>query len=182
MQHRSQPSILGHLSKGRPDGVIYAETNMAMLLATSNIPFTFADVFNKSVKNMFPDSDIAHQYANGRTKATQIEEGAIAPELDREVIKLCQDQPFGLMCDESTSRNTDKEFVILARVCDPKTQEVVTRFLHMPVCNIGTAENLFQSLNTVLSDRKIDWKNVVAFNSDNASVMKGEAQFCCQQN
>lgn len=38
----------------------------------------------------------------------------------------------------------------MARVCDPKTQEVVTRFLHMPVCNIGTAENLFQSLNTVL--------------------------------
>lgn len=24
------------------------------------------------------------------------------------------------------------------------------------------------------SDRKIDWKNVVAFNSDNASVMKGK--------
>lgn len=48
---------------------------MAMLLATSNIPFTFVDVFNKSVKNMFPDSDIAHQYANGRTKATQIVKG-----------------------------------------------------------------------------------------------------------
>ncbi|XP_061897879.1 uncharacterized protein LOC133646469 [Entelurus aequoreus] len=44
----------------------------------------------------------------------------------------------------------------------------------MPVCNIGTAENLFESLNTVLSDRKIDWRNVVAFNSDNANVMKGK--------
>ncbi|CAL8327697.1 unnamed protein product [Gadus morhua 'NCC'] len=43
----------------------------------------------------------------------------------------------------------------------------------MPVCNIGTAENLFRSLETVLSERNIEWQKVVAFNSDNASVMKG---------
>ncbi|XP_061907022.1 protein FAM151B isoform X3 [Entelurus aequoreus] len=41
----------------------------------SNIPFSFADVFNKSVKDMFPDSEIARQYSNGRTKATQIVKG-----------------------------------------------------------------------------------------------------------
>ncbi|XP_061913464.1 uncharacterized protein LOC133656395 [Entelurus aequoreus] len=149
-QHRSQSSIMGHLAKWRPDGVIYAETKMTMLIAASNIPFSFADVYNKSVKNMYPDSEIACQYSNGRTKATQIVKGAIAPELDKEVMELCQNQPFGLMCDESTSRKMDKEFVILARVCDPKTEEVVTKFLHMPVCNIGAAENLFESLNTVL--------------------------------
>ena len=34
----------------------------------------------------------------------------------------------------------------MARVCE--AQEVVTRFL--PVCNIGTAQNLFESMNTVL--------------------------------
>jgi hypothetical protein len=39
---------------------------------------------------------------------------------------------------------------MLARVFDEQTGEVVTRFLHMPVCNIGTAENLFRSLETVL--------------------------------
>ncbi|XP_061784362.1 uncharacterized protein [Nerophis lumbriciformis] len=169
----TQPSIMGHLAKWRPEGVTYAETKMSMLIAASDIPFSFADVFNKSVKDMFPDSEIARQYSNCRTRATQIMKGAIAPELDKEVIELCQNQPFGLMCDESTSRDTDKDFVILARVCDPKTQEVVTRFLHMSVCNIGTEQNLFESLNTVLSDRQVDWRNVVAFNSDNASVMKG---------
>lgn len=55
MQHRSRPSILGHVVKGRPKGGIYAEKKMAMLLATSNIPFTFVDVFNTSMKDMFPD-------------------------------------------------------------------------------------------------------------------------------
>ncbi|XP_061738203.1 uncharacterized protein LOC133539903 [Nerophis ophidion] len=173
-QRHSHSIIMGQLAKCQPKGVTYAETKMAMLIAASDIPFSFADDFNKSVKDMFPDSEIACQYANDRTKATQIMKDAIAPELDKEAVDLCQNQPFALMCDESTSRNTDKEFVILARVCDPKTEEVVTKFLHMPACKVGTAQNLFEALNTVLSDRQIDWRNVVAFNSDNASVMKGK--------
>jgi len=48
---------------------------MGMLLATSKILFTFANVFNKSVKNMFPDSDNAHHYPKVRTKATEIVKG-----------------------------------------------------------------------------------------------------------
>ncbi|KAJ8333719.1 hypothetical protein SKAU_G00410380 [Synaphobranchus kaupii] len=145
---------------------------MAMLVAKQNVPFSFNDDFNKSVKDMFPDSNIAKQYSCGRTKATQIVKGAIAPALNKEVVQLCQNQPFGLLCDESTSRSTDKEFVILARVFNE--ERLVTKFLDMPVCNIGKAENLFTSLNKVLSERKIDWSNVVAFNSDNCSVMKGK--------
>lgn len=65
------PSILGHVAKEGPKGCIYAEKKTAMLLATSNIPFTFADVFNTSMKDMFPDSEIARQYANGRTMALE---------------------------------------------------------------------------------------------------------------
>ncbi|KAK1895985.1 Protein FAM200B [Dissostichus eleginoides] len=120
---------------------------------------------------MFPNSEIAKQYSVGRTKATQIVKGAIAPALDKEVTELCQKQPFGLMCDEGTSRSTEKEFVILVRVFEEDT--LVTKFLHMPVCNIDTAELLFTSLTKVLSERNINWNNLVAFNSDNASVMKG---------
>ncbi|KAI4827694.1 hypothetical protein KUCAC02_031072 [Chaenocephalus aceratus] len=112
---------------------------------------------------MFPDSEIAKQYSCGRTKATQIVKGTIAPALDKEVTELCQKQPFGLMCDEGTNRSTEKEFAILVRVFEEDT--LVTKFLHMPVCNIGTAEGLFTSLTKVLSERNIDWNNLGAFNS-----------------
>ena len=71
----SQPSIAGLLGKGRPDAVIYAETKMAMLVAKNNIPLSFTDKMNKSVRDMFPDSDVAKKYACGRTKATQILKG-----------------------------------------------------------------------------------------------------------
>ncbi|KAJ4946593.1 hypothetical protein JOQ06_024257 [Pogonophryne albipinna] len=168
-QLQGQKSIASLLGKGRPDPVVYAEVKMSMLVAKQNIPFTFTDEINKSLKDMFPDSEIAKQYSCGRTKATQIVKGAIAPALDKEVTELCQKQPFGLMCDEGTNRSTEKEFAILVRVFEEDT--LVTKFLHMPVCNI--AERLFTSLTKVLSERNIDWNNLVAFNSDNASVMKG---------
>lgn len=75
--------------------------------------------------------------------------GAIAPELDDEVKKICQTQPFGLLCDESNNMQTEKELVILARVYD-ESLEVVTKFIDMPVCNVGTAENIYEKLETSL--------------------------------
>ncbi|KAJ4927154.1 hypothetical protein JOQ06_014890 [Pogonophryne albipinna] len=170
-QLQGQKSIASLLGKGRPDPVVYAEVKMSMLVTKQNIPFTFTDEINKSLKDMFPDSEIAKQYSCGRTKATQIVKGTIAPALDKEVTELCQKQPFGLMCDEGTNRSSEKEFAILVRVFEEDT--LVTKFLHMPVCNIGTAEGLFTSLTKLLSERNIDWNNLGAFNSDNASVMKG---------
>nr|XP_055075693.1 uncharacterized protein LOC129455070 isoform X2 [Misgurnus anguillicaudatus] len=77
------------------------------------------------------------------------------------------------MCDESNNRKTDKEFVILTRLYDEATLQVATRFLEMPICNVGNAENLYDKLNEALRKRGIPWDNLIAFNSDNASVMKG---------
>lgn len=45
------------------------------------------------------------------------------------------------MCDESKYRKADKEFVILTRLYDEATLHVATRFLEMPICNVGNAEN-----------------------------------------
>ncbi|KAJ7991274.1 hypothetical protein DPEC_G00295630 [Dallia pectoralis] len=86
------------------DQVTRAEVKMAMLCAKNNIPFSFHDDFNKCVADMFPDSAIAQKYSTGKTKATQIIKGAIAAELEDELVKTCRSQPFSLMCDESNNR------------------------------------------------------------------------------
>ncbi|KAL6476210.1 hypothetical protein MHYP_G00147090 [Metynnis hypsauchen] len=155
------------------DKVINAEVKMAMLCAKNNVAFTFCDDFNKCVAEIFPDSAIARKYSAGKTKATQLIKGAIAAELDDELAKTCRSQPFSLMCDESNNRKTDKQFVILARLYDEATLQVTTRFMEMPVCNVGNAENLYEKLSEALRKRGIPWENLIAFNSDNASVMKG---------
>ncbi|XP_034536243.1 uncharacterized protein LOC117810492 [Notolabrus celidotus] len=155
------------------DQVINAEVKMAMLCAKNNVAFSFCDDFNKCVAEMFPDSAIARKYSAGKTKATQLIKGAIAAELDDELAKTCRSQPFSLMCDESNNRKSDKEFVILARLYDEATLQVTTKFMEMPICNVGNAENLYEKLSEALRKRGIPWENLIAFNSDNASVMKG---------
>ncbi|XP_028298719.1 uncharacterized protein LOC114461079 [Gouania willdenowi] len=45
--------------------------------------------------------------------------------------------------------------------------------LVLPTCNVGNAENLYEKLSEALRKRGIPWENLIAFNSDNASVMKG---------
>ncbi|XP_048861340.1 uncharacterized protein LOC125728385 [Brienomyrus brachyistius] len=123
---------------------------MAMPCAKNNIPFSFHDDFNKCVADMFLDSAIAQKYSTGKTKATQLIKVAIAAELQDELAKTCRSQPFSLMCDESNNRTTDKEFVILTRLYDEATLQVATRFLEMPTCNVGNAENLYGKLSEAL--------------------------------
>ena len=80
--------------------------------------------------------------------------------------------PFSIMMDESNDK-TDKSCVILVRVLDPAVGYVRTRFIDMPVVNIGTAQNLFSALKLSLSNKGFDFSNVVAFMSDTTNVMKG---------
>ena len=49
--------------------------------------------------------------------------------------------------------------------------QAITRFLVMPICNIATAEKLFEALNTTMENHGLQWNNVVGFASDSASVM-----------
>jgi hypothetical protein len=62
---------------------------------------------------------------------------------------MCQTQPFGLLCDESTDRGRDKYLVILVRLFDEQLNMPTTHFLDMPVCNTGTAQNVFDAIQTV---------------------------------
>lgn len=47
-------------------------------------------------------------------------------------------------------------------------------FLDMQVCNIGTAANLFECIESFFEVRSIPWDNVVAFESDTTNVMVGK--------
>ena len=64
------------------------------------------------------------------------------------VTNLCESRKFGLLCDETTDRGTEKQLVILARVFDDG--DVSTRFIDMPTCNLSTAQHLFDALDKSL--------------------------------
>lgn len=120
---------------------------------------------------MFPDSEIANKFACGRTKTTAIVKTALAPYFQQKVLhNMCN--PFSIMMDESNDK-TNKSCIILVKVLDTNLGDVRTRFLDMPVVNIGTAENLFIALKTSLSKNGLDFSKAMAFMSDTTNVMKG---------
>ena len=56
---------------------------------------------------------------------------------------------------------------------DPEVSDIRTRFLDMPIVNIGSAENLFSAIKTSLNKYGIDFSKAVSFMSDTTNVMKG---------
>ena len=134
-------------SSSLDENVIKAETLISLAIAKHNVPLAFADHLAKVVKVAFPDSSIAKKYACGRGKTTQIIKRAIDPLQRAKVVEMCQNNKFSLMIDESNDHNCDKGLVILVRAAE--TSRVHTRFLDMPVVNVGSGENIFNAIDIV---------------------------------
>ena len=154
------------------ESVTRAEVLFANFVAEHNLSFYLADHFTHLTSVMFPDSKIAKSFRSARTKTTCVVTGALYPHFSEPVVTLCQNNPFSILCDEGND-NDDKNFAILVRLWDDQLGRPVTRFLHMPVCNIGTADKLFNAIDSTLDERKIPWCNVVGFESD-TTVMMGK--------
>ncbi len=113
---------------------------------------------------MFPDSDIAKKFSCGHTKTAAIVKEALGPHYMART-HLDMSTFFSVMMDESNDR-IDKSCIILVRVFNSKVGNVCTRFLDMPIVNIGTAQNLFESNNG------FDFSYCLSFMSDTTNVMK----------
>ena len=116
---------------------------------------------------------IAKSFRSAHTKTACIVTGALNPYFAKPVLTSCQENPFSILCDEGSNKD-DKNFAILIRLWDDLLGKPVTRFLDMPVCNIGTANILFEAIERALDERNIPWSNVVGFESDTANVMIGK--------
>ena len=126
--------------------VTRAEVLFSNFIAEHNLSFLVADCFTKLCKSMFPDSRIALKFSCGRTKTTQIVKHSLAPVLQEEVVRHLQTHPFSMAIDESNDRNSDKSLAILVRYFNNQS---CTKFLAMPICNIGSAANIFDHLQEV---------------------------------
>ena len=156
------------------EDVIRSETLFTNFVAEHNLPIAVADHFTRLCKQMFPDSKIAKKFTCGRTKTTMIVKNAIAPALEEEHVKQCKTVPFSFRCDECNDTNQQKTLAIVVKYFDEVRVRVVAGFLDMPICNIGTAQSIFDQLNATFEAKGIPWKKVVAFISDNCNTMVGK--------
>ena len=156
------------------EDVIRSETLFTNFVAEHNLPFAMADHFTRLCQQMFPDSKIAKKFSCGRTKTTMIFKYAIAPALEEELVKQCKTGSFSVGCDESNDTNQQKTLAIVVKYFDEGRERAVTGFLDMPICNIGTAQSIFDQLDATFEAKGIAWKNVVAFISDNCNTIVGK--------
>ena len=155
------------------DQLTIAEVYFSMFVAEHNLPFLAADHFSNLCKVMFPDSKIASEYSSGRTKTTSIVKHALAPALNSQVVERCCSSPYTILCDGGNDHFGKKYFAIMVCFWSDTARQPVTRFLAMPVCNISTAEALFDALEKELAASAIPWSNLVGYASDTTSVMVG---------
>ena len=154
----------------QPRSVIEVETRWATFVAKHNLAFLVSDHATKLFPKTFPDSDIAKKIKCGRTKTTAIVKEALAPHFHTKTIESMS-QPFSIMMDESNDK-TNKS-CMLVRILDQEIGDVRTRFLHMPIVDVGNAANLFDALKSSLSNNGLDFTNAISFMSDTTNVMKG---------
>ena len=122
--------------------VIEAEPLWSKFVATHNLPFQTSDHATKLFKRKFPDSEVAKLFACGHTKTAAIIL-ALAPNYLENTLSELTDF-FSVMMDELNDK-VDKSYIILAHLLDSRVGDIRTRFLDMPIVNIGTAQNLFQN-------------------------------------
>ena len=120
-----------------------AEVYFAAFIAEHNLPFLAADHFSKLCKVMFPDRDIAKRFSSGRTTITALVKHAMTPTFNHQVISACQSSPFAVLCNGGNDQMDRKFFAIMVRYWNQ-----AQRFLALPVCNVSTAEALFQGAVT----------------------------------
>ncbi len=167
----STQSVTSFFKPAVAKSVIEAETRWSLYVAKHNLPFLSSDHASKLFAQMFPDSDIASKFGCARTKCTAIVKEALAPHFHAKVLQNMSN-PYSMMIDESNDKE-NKSCIILVRVLDAEVGNVKTRFLDMPIVNIGTASNIFSALKASLKKYGLDFSKAMAFMSDTANVMKG---------
>ena len=96
------------------------------------------------------------------------------PSLKMLLLKACASSPFTILCDGGYDQDVRKYFAIMVRFWDESAHSAISQFLAIPVCNVATAQVMFDVLYKKLECHKSPWSNMIGYTSDTASVMVGK--------
>ena len=148
-----------------------AEALLVTTLVDSNLPLSAADKFTKTLKEMFPDSEIARSLQCGRSKATAMLQ-ELAADSKTTLAQRMKNRPFTVSTDGSNDAGS-KLFPIVVRTVD-ETSAVRSDVLSVPQCEgPATGRNIFNLIADEFEKHKIPWDNCISLGCDNANVMTG---------
>jgi hypothetical protein len=147
---------------------------ISSFIVEHNLPITAVDHMSSLIKNVCPDSKIASKLTIKRTKCTSIIK-CLARDSQNEMVHILKEAPFSVATDGSSDRGEQQLYPVVVRYFDASLGRIVTGLLSVPkIKTTSTGLNIFNLLDNEISNFGLDWNNVVAFCSDNASVMMGK--------
>lgn len=150
-----------------------AELLLSAFMAEHGTPFKQADHLIEVLKNMFPDSDIAQNMTFKKTKVSYLMRDGIALEEREEIAKICRENVFSLLIDESTDISVSQILAVMVRYFDHRKCKVTDALLDIVEVDDASGEGLFKAVKELLASKDIPLQNIIGFASDNCSAMLG---------
>ena len=92
-----------------------------------------------------------------------------------ELIRQMNSGPYSLGTDGSNDESGIKKLdPVLIRLFDDNKGKVSVQLLDMGVCKECTAESLFNNINSILRENRVEWENCVAVGLVNTAVNVGK--------
>jgi hypothetical protein len=157
--------------------VTKAEVLMTNFLVQHNLPLSTSDNMGPLFRSAFLDSDIAKQYACGRTKTCAIVNKAMGRHCHEYVVQHCKEHPFSLGIDGSSDTDVHKMNPMTVRIFDiNRSHTVTTHFYNMCVTSgrdASKSAQLFLVVQAKMLEDEIPWSQAVSHSVDNTNSMIG---------
>ena len=150
-----------------------AELLLTGYTAEHDLPFSNAEHLISLLKKMFPECDVAQNMLLKKTKISYVMQDCIAWEEKNEIAKICQENKFSLLIDESTDISVSQILAVVVRFFDTKKVKVTDALLDIIEVENGSAEGLYKALTDLLAKKQIPLSNIIGFGSDNCSTVVG---------
>lgn len=169
------PGTTGNAPSSMTDRVTEKKAVTCAFLAEHCLPFTMAPALISYAQKMAVDKAALSRLSMSRQHATYLLTHGIAKCFKEDLCgSLKESAGFSLNVDESTNSHMDKIMNMLVRYYNEQQGKVVTDQLASCKVNIGTAQNLFNAIDSVLSDANLPWDMLVSCLMDNCNVMRGK--------
>ena len=157
--------------------IIRAEAYMSLFLLEHNLPISTSDHLSGLMPVMFPMCNTAKRFSSKRTKTTYIIK-EMAKDVKEQLVTKVKGKYFSVLTDGSAVKGAKRQlYPCLIRYYNSDLGKVITEILSIPaIRNDSTGENIFKLLEEELLKYDLSWKHVIAFCSDNASVMMGKTK------
>ena len=157
------------------DKITSAEIKLTVFVAENKHSLTIAisDEFGKLFRSIFLDSKIAKKYQCGRTKSSAILNEVLAMDLVSKLVERMKAPPFSVATDGSNDTGVEKMSSVTIKVFVVNQHKIRHRFLDMGTTQGGTANEIFQKMNSVSTTSGISWQQCIGLNVDNTAVSMG---------